>query len=329
MTGLFIILGVLVAINLLLSGKRRGRRPAASGRGPGVFFLLVYWVINSLFSSIRKKSPSDQHPAPLPSRLNPPKPAPAFTKIEFACPACKRVLSVPLSLAGKEGECEGCNAVVSVPALVTALPVPVPVSAGVPPVLPGPHAPMLPVALLRELEWKRFEEVTELYFRLTGWGTQQTRIGPDGGVDINLFRPPDTTIAAVVQCKAWNTYKIGVKPVRELFGVMAAGKIPAGYFVTSGTYTQEASGFAAQVGLTLIDGDGLVGRIQQLPEADRRRIHQLATSGDYKTPTCPRCGEKMLLRTSTKGANIGSQFWGCPCYPRCKATLKIKAAGNG
>ena len=38
---------------------------------------------------------------------------------------------------------------------------------------------------------------------------------------------------------------------------------------------------------------------------------------------------KMLLRTSTKDSNIGSQFWGCPCDPRCKATLNIKAAGNG
>ena len=33
---------------------------------------------------------------------------------------------------------------------------------------------------------------------------------------------------------------------------------------------------------------------------------------------CPRCGNKLVLRTAKKGQNIGNQFYGCSGYPKCK-----------
>lgn len=35
------------------------------------------------------------------------------------------------------------------------------------------------------------------------------------------------------------------------------------------------------------------------------------------TPTCYRCGKAMVLRTTRRGVNAGSQFWGCSDYPSC------------
>lgn len=32
---------------------------------------------------------------------------------------------------------------------------------------------------------------------------------------------------------------------------------------------------------------------------------------------CPRCGNKLVLRTARKGKNAGKQFWGCSNYPKC------------
>ena len=43
----------------------------------------------------------------------------------------------------------------------------------------------------------------------------------------------------------------------------------------------------------------------------------LVTTG-ATTPTCPRCGSKMILRTASKGANKGRQFYGCSNYPKCR-----------
>jgi predicted RNA-binding Zn-ribbon protein involved in translation (DUF1610 family) len=51
-----------------------------------------------------------------------------------------------------------------------------------------------------------------------------------------------------------------------------------------------------------------------------RRRHVQSLRENQRNPTCPRCGEAMLLRTATRGPKAGSQFWGCSAYPRCKAT---------
>ena len=33
---------------------------------------------------------------------------------------------------------------------------------------------------------------------------------------------------------------------------------------------------------------------------------------------CPKCGSKLVLRTAKKGAHVGSKFYGCSGYPKCR-----------
>ena len=40
------------------------------------------------------------------------------------------------------------------------------------------------------------------------------------------------------------------------------------------------------------------------------------------TPACPECGGGMTKRTARRGANVGSQFWGCRSFPSCQGTRK-------
>jgi hypothetical protein len=40
-----------------------------------------------------------------------------------------------------------------------------------------------------------------------------------------------------------------------------------------------------------------------------------------ESPTCPRCGSSMVLRTARSGRNAGGKFWGCIRYPTCRGTL--------
>lgn len=39
---------------------------------------------------------------------------------------------------------------------------------------------------------------------------------------------------------------------------------------------------------------------------------------DEAQRVCPRCGGNLVLRTAKRGANAGSQFWGCDNYPKCR-----------
>lgn len=38
---------------------------------------------------------------------------------------------------------------------------------------------------------------------------------------------------------------------------------------------------------------------------------------------CPKCNGDLILRTATRGANAGKQFYGCSNYPKCKYTQNI------
>lgn len=49
---------------------------------------------------------------------------------------------------------------------------------------------------------------------------------------------------AIVQCKAWGDSYVGVKPIRELLGVMVHENVPRAFFMASGKYSEEAKAFA-------------------------------------------------------------------------------------
>lgn len=178
------------------------------------------------------------------------------------------------------------------------------------------------IELLRKLEWKRFEEVVAAYIRELGQTARTTRIGPDGGVDVEVLDPATNRVVMLVQCKAWDAYKVGIKPVRELFGVMAAARVTEGAFFTTGEFTNEAMSFGRENNLDLIDGVELMSRVGQLPQSSQLNLLRLATDGDYTTPTCPSCDVKMVLRTANKGRSEGQEFWGCRNFPRCRQTFR-------
>ena len=178
------------------------------------------------------------------------------------------------------------------------------------------------LSLMEALEWKSFEKLVEQYFIRTEVQPKLTRVGPDGGVDLELFGKKTGKLKAIVQCKAWKAYRVGVKPVRELYGVMASRGVTDGYFFTTGEFTGEARSFANNTGLRLVTGREFLNRIEALPKTEQHLIHRNITRDDYRTPTCPSCDIKMVRRVVKRGKNQGQTFWGCPCYPKCHQTFR-------
>lgn len=176
----------------------------------------------------------------------------------------------------------------------------------------------LSAELIESLEWKRFELLVCRYFRAIGFDAECTRSGADGGIDVVL--QIGGANAGAVQCKAWSG-AVGVKPIRELFGVITAAKIPTGYFVTTSTFTPDAHAWAVGKPLTLIDGDELLKRLRALDPGKVEALLAEVTEGDYTTPTCPRCDIKLVMRAPANGR---SHFWGCTRYPRCDYKMRIR-----
>ncbi len=124
----------------------------------------------------------------------------------------------------------------------------------------------------------------------------------------------------------------GVDVVRELYGVMAAKGAAGGFVVTSGRFTEDAAGFANGRNVMLIDGPKLYGLIRQVQSSKASALAQpTATSpaeaampvDAVSAPACPVCSMSMVKRTAKRGANAGSEFWGCSGYPACRGTRQI------
>ena len=168
------------------------------------------------------------------------------------------------------------------------------------------------------LTWQDFESLVAEGFRQRGFTvTEKGGAAPDGGVDLILARGNERFL---VQCKQWRAQQVPVTIVRELYGVMAAHQAAGGYVVTSGRFTQDAIAFAEGRNIELIDGKTLP-RLLKSKNSAATFMSTPTNAIGKSTPACPRCQEPMVARIAKRGANLGSEFWGCCRYPKCKATL--------
>jgi restriction system protein len=194
---------------------------------------------------------------------------------------------------------------------------------------------------LRALDWRDFERLVAAAYRGRGYFAVETAGGADGGVDLVLEgRESGHPAKLYVQCKQWKTRQIGVRPVRELAGVVAAAGGQAadvrGVFVTSGHYTNDAQRFAEQSGIELVDGTALLELVRSA-QADSPAsttpqnsapAHPAAaaipdaamTPSTAEVPACPRCGKPMTQRVARRGEHAGRTFWGCTAFPTCRGT---------
>lgn len=163
---------------------------------------------------------------------------------------------------------------------------------------------------LKAVSWQDFEKLCGEAYRRQGFKVRETgRDGPDGGVDLELRKGGETWL---VQCKRWRNVRVGVREVRELYGIVAGERAERGVLVTCGGFTPEARDFALGKPLDLVDGPALLDLVREV-----RR-------GPATAPVCPNCGAAMVLRTARHGPKAGGQFWGCSTFPRCRAILDIR-----
>jgi restriction system protein len=198
-----------------------------------------------------------------------------------------------------------------------------------------------------DLDWREFERLVGAWFEQRGFRVRETAGGADGGVDLYATRDGERVL---VQCKHWRARKVGVEPVRELYGVLAASRGAGAYVVTSGEFTKAARDFALGREIQLVDGSELrkalaapvapvaaVGRRQvadlRVPAVDSRGVVaepspvapvvSAEPQASESSPACPRCGAAMTRRVARTGARAGQSFWGCSTFPNCRGAREI------
>lgn len=55
----------------------------------------------------------------------------------------------------------------------------------------------------------------------------------------------------------------------------------------------------------------------------KKHVKELVSAKEnYAGDICPKCGSALILRESRRGKNVGSKFWGCSQYPKCRVVIK-------
>ncbi|WP_158162232.1 restriction endonuclease [Grimontia hollisae] len=163
---------------------------------------------------------------------------------------------------------------------------------------------------LHKMHWLDFEGLVGEHYRQKGFNVSQSlNHTPDGGVDIALRKDGELHL---VQCKHWKERKVGVRVLRELYGVLLDRQADRMIVVTSGDFTAEAVRFAADKKFELINGHRLLAIIEETKPQVEGNTEQ------EKNPTCPRCKSALVLRTAKQGKHVGKSFYGCSRFPQCR-----------
>lgn len=192
-----------------------------------------------------------------------------------------------------------------------------------PPQTPTPAEAAAPqswtLEAIQSLEWKRFELLCVQYYEQMGFTVKTVPHGADGGIDATLYKAGLDAPVAVVQCKAWSK-PVKVEQVRALGGSMLAHKVKRGVFWSlSGYVGNPVQEFSELAGIQLLDGPAVLERIRALDAEKQAALLAKVFEGDYRTPSCPACGVKLVARNGKSGA-----FWGCSNYRRgCRYTLQM------
>jgi hypothetical protein len=160
-----------------------------------------------------------------------------------------------------------------------------------------------------KLEWKRFEELVEAYYSKTGVVATRSQGGPASAAQVKIAWKGEPRPFALVRCISHPPDLIEVKPLQELYTLLAAEDIRRGYVVTTGRFSVPARDYAEEKHLTLLPGEIFLEKINALPGPARTEIMNAASAGDCTTPSCPTCETKMTKEASG---------WRCATHPDVK-----------
>ncbi len=139
---------------------------------------------------------------------------------------------------------------------------------------------------LRLLDAREFEWLVAEVYRREGWHVDEVggHGSPDGNVDLRMTRKKER---AIVQCKRWTSWLVGIDDIRAFAGTLMAERSNgvAGHFVTLSGFNEHAIGEAKRTGIVLVSGAELYGRAEKL----------------RRTEPCAKCSSLMILDRSIRG----------------------------
>lgn len=173
------------------------------------------------------------------------------------------------------------------------------------------------IADIDKMEGIQFEHYLGHLFRAQGYHAQVTKAAGDYGADL-IIQKDDKKV--VVQAKRYSK-NVGIKAVQEAQASIAHYGASEAWVVSNSDYTAAAYELAKSNRVRLINREALIEMIVTMNPEAAPSPKAVLEAIPMDEMTCPKCGNKLVLRNSAKG-----QFYGCSSFPKCRHIKKIEVS---
>ena len=155
------------------------------------------------------------------------------------------------------------------------------------------------LVLLQSMAWQQLEELCRALFGELNLDARVTGDEAEQRLYMELFdRDVAHKLTAIVQCRV-NSEPVEADEIKAFYMVISASQTAKGYFITTGSFTEQARKLRSIDGLTLIDGELLMQLLNALkPELSASLLKQ-ARFGSHEPPACSTCGIKLTTHRSS------------------------------
>lgn len=160
-----------------------------------------------------------------------------------------------------------------------------------------------------DMDGRQFEHYLGHLFKAHGYAVQVTRAAGDYGADLVIVKDGKKV---VVQAKRYSK-NVGLKAVQEVQASIAHYGASEGWVIANREYTDEAYALAKSNRIRLINRDQLIEMILKLNPGAAPSAKAVKQAMPAVEKNCSKCGNKMVLRKSSKG-----EFYGCSTFPKCR-----------
>ncbi|MCH4200549.1 MAG: restriction endonuclease [Clostridium tyrobutyricum] len=182
--------------------------------------------------------------------------------------------------------------------------------------------------IVDKMSGEQFEEFLLIHFKNLGYKGYTTPVTNDYGADLVVKKDRKRI---VIQAKRWQS-KVKIEAVQQISAAIQYYKANKGMVITNSFFTKNAVELARANNIELWDRNKL---IEVMNKSNGKSIaHESVVKYTTKklckeyssysrivnseNKICPRCGNKLILRTGKNG-----RFYGCSNYPECKYTQDI------
>ncbi|SDE75650.1 Topoisomerase DNA binding C4 zinc finger [Fontibacillus panacisegetis] len=144
-----------------------------------------------------------------------------------------------------------------------------------------------------------------------------TKAAGDFGADLIIQKDGKKI---VVQAKRYSK-NVGIKAVQEAQAAIAHYGASEAWVVTNSDFTAATYDLAKSNRVRLVNREELVEMILAMNPGTTPKPKAVMATTSVDEMTCPKCGNKLVLRKSAKG-----QFYGCSSFPKCRymKTSKVR-----